>query len=356
MSPIIKNDSFLRALRKESVPYTPVWIMRQAGRYLPEYRALRKEAGSFMNLCSNPELACEVTMQPLRRFNLDAAILFSDILTIPDAMGLGLYFETGEGPKFKSPIMSSRDIKNLIVPDVHEKLDYVFSAVKLIKQELHAALPLIGFSGSPWTVATYMVEGGSSREFLKIKALKDEDPLALKVLLNKIALLTIDYLNAQIEAGAQALMIFDTWGGILEADDYRQFSLSFMQQIINGLHLKQMDSEVPVILFTKGAGSKIRDMANTGCNAIGIDWTMTLSQARELTNNQLALQGNLNPNILTKSEVEIEKAVADVLADYGSSPGHVFNLGHGITPDINPDRVKLLVDTVHELSKQYHVY
>ena len=354
MSSIIKNDTFLRALRKESVPYTPIWIMRQAGRYLPEYRALRKEAGSFMNLCSNPELACEVTMQPIRRFNLDAAILFSDILTIPDAMGLGLYFEEGEGPKFKSPIGSSRDIKNLIVPDVYEKLDYVFSAVKLIKQELHAALPLIGFSGSPWTVATYMVEGGSSREFLKIKALKDEDPLALKMLLNKIALLTIDYLNAQIEAGAQALMIFDTWGGILEADDYRQFSLSFMQQIIDGLNLKQMESEIPVILFTKGASSKISDMANTGCSALGIDWTMSLSKARDLTQNKMALQGNLNPKILTKSEVEIQQAVDDVLADYGSNPGHVFNLGHGITPDIDPERVKFLVDTVHDLSKQYH--
>ena len=354
MSSIIKNDTFLRALRKESVPYTPIWIMRQAGRYLPEYRALRKEAGSFMNLCSNPELACEVTMQPIRRFNLDAAILFSDILTIPDAMGLGLYFEEGEGPKFKSPIGSSRDIKNLIVPDVYEKLDYVFSAVKLIKQELHAALPLIGFSGSPWTVATYMVEGSSSKEFLKIKALKNEDPNALMTLLNKIAILTIDYLNAQIESGAQALMIFDTWGGILEADDYRKFSLSFMQQIIDGLHLKQMDFEVPVILFTKGAGLKISDMADTDCDALGIDWTMTLSQARNLTNNKLALQGNLNPHILTKSEAEIEQAVADVLADYGSSPGHVFNLGHGITPDIDPAKVKLLVNTVHELSKQYH--
>ena len=350
----LKNDIFLRALKKEPVPYTPIWIMRQAGRYLPEYRAVRREAGDFMSVCTNPQLACEVTLQPLRRFELDAAILFSDILTIPDAMGLGLYFETGEGPKFKSPIASSHDIKNLIVPDVHEKLDYVFSAVKLIKQELNGAVPLIGFSGSPWTVATYMVEGGSSREFLKIKALQDEDPLALKVLLNKIALITIDYLNAQIEAGAQALMIFDTWGGILEADDYRQFSLSFMQQIIEGLHLRQMESEIPVILFTKGAGLKISDMADTDCDALGIDWTMTLSQARNLTNNKLALQGNLNPHILTKSEAEIEQAVADVLADYGSSPGHVFNLGHGITPDIDPAKVKLLVDTVHELSKQYH--
>ena len=350
----LKNDLLLRALRKDTVPYTPIWIMRQAGRYLPEYLAIRKQAGSFMNLCSNPQLACEVTMQPLRRFNLDAAILFSDILTIPDAMGLGLYFEEGEGPKFKSPIGSSRDIKNLVVPDAHEKLDYVFSAVKLIKQELRGAVPLIGFSGSPWTVATYMVEGGSSKEFLKIKAMKNEDPHALKGLLNKIAILTLDYLNAQIEAGAQALMIFDTWGGILEADDYRQFSLSFMQQIIDGLHLKQMESEVPVILFTKGAGLKISDMADTGCDALGIDWTMTLSQARDLTNNKLALQGNLNPHILTKSETEIKQAVADVLSDFGPYSGHIFNLGHGITPDINPDKVKLLVDTVHELSKQYH--
>ena len=350
----LKNDIFLRALKREKVPYTPIWIMRQAGRYLPEYRAVREEAGDFMSVCTNPQLACEVTLQPLRRFELDAAILFSDILTIPDAMGLGLYFEAGEGPKFKSPIISSRDIKNLIVPDVHEKLDYVFSAVKLIKQELRGTVPLIGFSGSPWTVATYMAEGGSSKEFLKIKALKNEDPHALKVLLNKIAILTIDYLNAQIEAGAQALMIFDTWGGILEADDYRQFSLSFMQQIIDGLHLKQMESEIPVILFTKGAGLKISDMANTGCDALGIDWTMTLSQARDLTNNKLALQGNLNPHILTKSETKIQQAVADVLADFGPHSGHIFNLGHGITPDINPDKVKLLVDTVHELSKQYH--
>ncbi len=354
MAPALKNDLLIRALLRQPVSRTPVWIMRQAGRYLPEYRELREQAGDFMSLCSNPELACEVTVQPLRRFALDAAILFSDILTIPDAMGLGLYFETGEGPKFERPVRRAADVHKLAVPDVADELGYVFEAVSLIRRELDGSVPLIGFAGSPWTVGTYMVEGGSSREFPHILGLAAEQPKLLDQLLDTVARATIDYLNAQIEAGVQAVMIFDTWGGALERDDYRRFSLQRMEQILDGLHRERDGQAIPVILFTKGAGERLTDMAETGCDALGVDWTTDLETARELTADKVALQGNLDPATLRESPAAIEQGVADVLASYGDGPGHVFNLGHGITPDIDPDNLGILVEAVHRLSPQYH--
>ena len=349
-----KNDLFLRALMREPVPRTPVWIMRQAGRYLPEYRELRAKAGDFMSLCGNPELACEVTLQPLRRFQLDAAILFSDIMTVPDAMGLGLYFESGEGPRFKNPVRTAAEIKNLAVPDVAQALGYVFDAVALIRRELDGRVPLIGFAGSPWTVGTYMVEGRSSRDFATIKGLAAEDPALLDELLATVASTTTAYLNAQVESGAQALMIFDTWGAVLEADDYRRFSLAPMQTILDGLLRERDGYRIPVILFTKGAGVLLETMAATGCDALGVDWTTDLATARMYVEDKVALQGNLNPAVLREEPDVIERRVGEVLASYGKGPGHVFNLGHGITPDIDPEHLGVLVDAVHRLSPQYH--
>jgi uroporphyrinogen decarboxylase len=354
MTATLKNDLLIRALLRKPVPRTPVWIMRQAGRYLPEYRKVREQAGDFMSLCSNPELACEVTLQPLRRFRLDAAILFSDILTIPDAMGLGLYFEAGEGPKFHRPLQTAAQIRNLVVPDVSSRLRYVFDAVSLIRRELAGSVPLIGFAGSPWTVATYMVEGGSSREFNKIKSLSKTDPHSLELLLDRVAAASIAYLNAQIESGAQAIMIFDTWGAALEADDYRRFSLASMQKVVDGLKRKHDGASIPVILFTKGAGKLLADMVQTGCDALGVDWTTTLADARRWTGDAVALQGNLDPATLRDSPQVIEESVARVLSSYGKGPGHVFNLGHGITPDVDPDHLGVLVDAVHRLSPAYH--
>ena len=354
MAAALKNDLLLRALMRQPVPRTPLWIMRQAGRYLPEYRELRAKAGDFMSLCSNPELACEVTLQPLQRYPLDAAILFSDILTIPDAMGLGLYFETGEGPKFEHPVRTAAGVHKLAVPDVAEKLAYVFDAVSLVRRELDGAVPLIGFAGSPWTVATYMVEGGSSREFSRIKGLAADEPALLDELLDVVAKSTIDYLNAQVEAGAQALMIFDTWGSALPPEQYRRFSLQRMQQILDELQREKDGQTIPVILFTKGAGERLADMAETGCDALGVDWTTDLAEARQLTGDKVALQGNLDPAVLRESSDAIEQGVAGVLASYGDGPGHVFNLGHGITPDIDPDNLGVLVEAVLRLSPAYH--
>ena len=353
--PDLRNDLLIRALLRQPVPRTPVWIMRQAGRYLPEYRAIREQAGDFMSLCRNPELACEVTLQPLRRYKLDAAILFSDILTVPDAMGLGLYFEEGEGPKFERPVRTAGDIKKLRTPDVADELGYVFDAVSTIRGELDGQVPLIGFAGSPWTVATYMVEGGSSRDFPVIKGLAQEDPALLEGMLAKVAGITTDYLNAQIEAGAQAIMIFDTWGSALAGDDYRRFSLASMQQIVDKLTREKYGRTIPVILFTKGAGERLADMVGTGCDALGVDWTTSLSDARNYVGDNVALQGNLDPATLRESPEAIRQGVADTLASYGSGPGHVFNLGHGITPDIDPDNLGVLVDAVHELSPKYHL-
>ena len=350
----LKNDRFLRALLRQPVDATPVWMMRQAGRYLPEYREIRAKAGSFMNLCSNPELACEVTMQPLRRYPLDAAILFSDILTIPDAMGLGLYFAEGEGPKFERPVRTEGDIAKLGVPDPEESLRYVVDAVRLIRKELDGKVPLIGFSGSPWTLATYMVEGGSSKEYAYIKGMMFDRPDRLHKILAILADSVTVYLNAQIKAGAQAVQIFDTWGGTLTPRDYQEFSLQYMQRIVDGLIRENDGRKVPVILFTKGGGNWLDKIADTGCDAIGVDWTMDLSEARERVQGRVALQGNMDPCILYSSPDRIREEVATVLASYGNGPGHVFNLGHGIHPKIDPDNVKAFIESVHELSHQYH--
>ena len=350
----LKNDRFLRALMREQVDVTPVWMMRQAGRYLPEYREIRSKAGSFMDLCKNPELACEVTLQPLRRFPLDAAILFSDILTVPDAMGLGLYFAEGEGPRFHRPIQTEAAVKALGIPDPEADLGYVMDAVRTIRRELDGQVPLIGFSGSPWTLATYMVEGSGTKSFSKVKGMMFERPDLMHELLSKTADAVILYLNAQIQAGAQAVMIFDTWGGVLSPSDYRAFSLAYMERIVQGLIRQSEGRRVPVILFTKGGGQWLDAMAQTGCDALGIDWTTDLADARKRVGDRVALQGNIDPSVLYASPKQIREAVGRVLASYGKGPGHIFNLGHGIHPDVNPDNALALVRAVHELSPAYH--
>lgn len=348
------NDRLLRALARQPVDVTPVWLMRQAGRYLPEYRATRARAGSFMKLCQTPELACEVTLQPLVRFPLDAAILFSDILTIPDAMGLGLSFSEGEGPRLAHPIRSAAEVKRLGVPDPETELGYVMAAVRLIRRELAGRVPLIGFAGSPWTLATYMIEGGASREFAWCKGMMFAEPALLHQLLDIVARSVLLYLNAQVAAGAQALMIFDTWGGILSPRAYREFSLHYMAQIVAGLQRKQEGYTVPVVLFTKGGGAWLEAMAATGCDALGLDWTVDLSAARQRIGRQVALQGNLDPCVLYAPATRIRQEVATLLADFGAGSGHIFNLGHGIHPLIDPDHVAVMVEAVHELSAPYH--
>ena len=351
----LQNDRFLRALLREPVDVTPVWMMRQAGRYLPEYLKVRKEAGSFMSLCTNPELACQVTLQPIERFPLDAAILFSDILTIPDAMGLGLYFEEGEGPRFKNPVRTAADVKALGVPDPETELRYVMDAVRLIRQVLDNRLPLIGFSGSPWTLATYMVEGSSTKTFARVKGMLYNEPSLLHQLLATLATSVTSYLNAQIAAGAQAVMVFDTWGGVLTPADYREFSLQYMQQIVNGLTREAEGRRVPVILFTKGGGTWLEAMADTGCDALGIDWSTDIGNARQRVGNRVALQGNLDPATLYASPDVIREKVAGVLEQFGEGSGHVFNLGHGINPDVDPEHAAALINAVHELSPRYHI-
>lgn len=350
----LKNDRFLRALLKQPVDQTPVWMMRQAGRYLPEYRETRKQAGDFMTLCQTPELACEVTLQPLRRFPFDAAILFSDILTIPDAMGLGLYFEEGEGPRFKNVIRSVADVDALPALDVGSELAYVTDAVSLIRRELDGSVPLIGFSGSPWTLATYMIEGGSSKDFRIAKQFMYDQPEAMHRLLQRLADAVTDYLNAQIEAGAQALQIFDTWGGILTPQAYREFSLNYMAKIVAGLTKEREGQQIPVILFTKNGGQWLEHIAATGCHGVGLDWTIDIEQARQRIGDQTALQGNMDPTILYASPSAIRDEVGRILESFGPGTGHVFNLGHGITPGVNPDHVAAFVEAVHELSISYH--
>ena len=350
----LKNDRFLRALQRQPVDVTPVWMMRQAGRYLPEYRATRKKAGSFMDLCTNPELACEVTLQPLERFPLDAAILFSDILTIPDAMGLGLYFAEGEGPRFERPLRDEKQIRALGVPDPETELRYVMDAVRTIRRELDGRVPLIGFSGSPWTLATYMVEGSSSKDFATIKAMLYERPELLDQLLDTVSRSVALYLNAQIEAGAQTVMIFDTWGGALTPADYCRFSLQPMERIIRSLKRENDGRKVPVILFTKNGGQWLEAMADTGADALGLDWTTDLADARRRVGDQVALQGNLDPSVLYASPEHIREQVARVLASFGKGNGHVFNLGHGIHPGINPEHAGAMIEAVHELSRAYH--
>lgn len=350
----LKNDRFLKALMREPVDMTPVWMMRQAGRYLPEYKATRKKAGSFMDLCRNPELACEVTLQPLDRFALDAAILFSDILTIPDAMGLGLYFAEGEGPHFKHPVDSRAAVDKLYVPDMEQELGYVMDAVRTIRRELAGRVPLIGFSGSPWTLATYMVEGSSSKDFSRVKGMLYDDPQSMHKLLDVTASAVTQYLNAQIAAGAQAVMIFDTWGGALTTRDYRRFSLDYMQQIIQGLQRENEGRKVPVIMFSKGGCQWLEDQAAAGADALGLDWTIDIGLARQRVGDRVALQGNMDPTVLYASPERIREEVATILESYGKGPGHVFNLGHGIHQHVNPEHAGAFIDAVHELSQPYH--
>lgn len=353
MNPL-KNDRFLRALLRQPVDVTPVWMMRQAGRYLPEYRATRTRAGNFMNLCQTPELACEVTLQPLARYALDAAILFSDILTIPDAMGLGLTFTEGEGPQFARPVRTAADVAALGVPDPHQELRYVVDAVSLIRRELAGSVPLIGFSGSPWTLATYMVEGRGTKEFRYAKGLMFEQPKVMHQLLDTLAKSVTLYLNAQIAAGAQAVMIFDTWGGVLTTRDYAEFSLHYMQQILDGLTREVNGQKIPVILFTKEGGEWLEAQAATGCDALGIDWKSPIAQARQRVGDKVALQGNMDPCVLYASPERIEEEVATILESFGHGSGHVFNLGHGIHQHVDPERVTGFIDAVHRLSAPYH--
>lgn len=351
---LLKNDRYLRALLRQPVDMTPVWMMRQAGRYLPEYKATRAEAGDFMALCKNAELACEVTLQPLRRYPLDAAILFSDILTIPDAMGLGLYFAAGEGPKFERPLQTMAQIQALPIPDPEQELAYVMNAVRTIRRNLQGAVPLIGFAGSPWTLATYMVEGGASKAFTKIKKMAFAEPQALHLLLDKLADAVILYLNGQIAAGAQALMLFDTWGGVLSPRDYKEFSLAYMAKIVDGLQRQSEGRKVPITLFTKNGGMWLEDIAATGCDAVGLDWTVDMAEAKSRIGDKVALQGNMDPSILYAPAARIEQEVARILAGFGRGPGHVFNLGHGIHLDVPPENAGVFVDAVHQQSQAYH--
>lgn len=350
----LKNDTFLRALMRQPTEYTPVWMMRQAGRYLPEYNETRKRAGSFLGLCKSPDFATEVTLQPLARFPLDAAILFSDILTVPDAMGLGLYFAEGEGPKFERPLRNEWEIRNLIVPDPAEHLGYVIDAVSSIRKALAGSVPLIGFSGSPWTLATYMVEGQGGTDFLIIKKMAYERPDLLHHILNITAQSVTSYLNAQIEAGAQAVMIFDSWGGALSHAAYREFSLAYMQRIVSGLIRDREGRVVPRIVFTKGGGLWLESMAAIGIDALGLDWTIDIGEARKRVGDKVALQGNFDPAILLSNPQAIEREVANILASYGAGHGHVFNLGHGITQFTPPENAGCMIDAVHNLSRQYH--
>ena len=352
--PPLKNDLLLRALLRQPVDMTPIWIMRQAGRYLPEYREVRARAKDFLTLCKTPELACEVTLQPLERFELDGAILFSDILTIPDAMGLGLYFTEGEGPGFENPVRNANQIKKLAIPDPNESLAYVMDAVSLIRKELDGKVPLLGFSGSPWTLATYMVEGGTTKTFNQVKALMFEQPQTMHILLDTLTQTVTAYLNAQIAAGAQAVMIFDTWGGILTTHDYYEFSLEYMQQIVQNLTRQAEERAVPVILFTKDSTEWLEAIAATGCDAIGLDWRILIAKAKHQVGDKVALQGNMDPCILYAPPERIREEVGVILGSFRNGNGHVFNLGHGIHPQVNPEHVGVLVDAVHELSPAYH--
>ena len=354
MTSDLKNDRFLKALLRQPVDQTPVWMMRQAGRYLPEYRATRKRAGDFMSLCKNAELACEVTIQPLNRYSLDAAILFSDILTIPDAMNCGLYFEAGEGPRFKHPVRTRADIDALPVPPMADALDYVMNAVKTIRYELNGSIPLIGFSGSPWTLATYMIEGGGSKEYRYAKGLMYSDPGALHALLDKLAIAVTDYLNAQVSAGAQVLQIFDTWGGVLTEPAYREFSLAYMDKIVKGLVSESEGRRVPVILFTKGGGDWLEQMVQTGCDAIGLDWTVDIGQCRHRVGSKVGLQGNLDPSVLFGSDASVISEVERLLNCFGQNPGHVFNLGHGINQHVDPQRPATMIEAVKRISREIH--
>lgn len=350
----LKNDTFIRALLRQPVPYTPVWMMRQAGRYLPEYNQTRSRAGSFLSLCKNPDLATEVTLQPLARFPLDAAILFSDILTVPDAMGLGLYFAEGEGPKFERPLRDEWEIKNLAVPDPSAHLGYVMDAVAQIRKSLDNSVPLIGFSGSPFTLACYMIEGGSSSDFIHTKTMLYRRPELLHHILDINARAVADYLNAQIEHGAQAAMIFDSWGGALSEAAYAEFSLAYLERIVSSLHKTWNGARIPSIVFTKGGGLWIEKIASIGCDAVGLDWTMDIGRARGLVGDKVALQGNLDPSVLFSTPEQIVVETERVLESFGHGSGHVFNLGHGISQYTNPDHAGIMIETVHSSSRKYH--
>ena len=350
----VKNDTFLRALLRQPVEYTPVWMMRQAGRYLPEYCATRKRAGSFLNLCKSPDMATEVTIQPLDRYALDAAILFSDILTVPDAMGLGLYFAEGEGPKFERPVRDEAAVKALHVPDIGTDLKYVTDAVAQIRRTLDGRVPLIGFSGSPWTLSCYMVEGGSSDDYARVKTMMYKEPKLMHRILEVTAQSVTAYLNAQIEAGAQAVMIFDSWGGTLSHYAYHEFSLPYMQRIVEGLAKEKDGVKIPSIVFTKGGGLWIESIADIGCDAVGLDWSMDIGVARQKVGHKVALQGNIDPAVLFSNPEVIGNEVEKVLASFGYGSGHIFNLGHGISQYTDPENAGALVRAVHELSRRYH--
>lgn len=350
----LKNDTLIRALLRQPTPHTPVWVMRQAGRYLPEYNKTRARAGSFMDLCRNPALATEVTLQPLARFPLDAAILFSDILTIPDAMGLGLQFVEGEGPRFERPLRDEQAIRNLAVPDPTVELRYVMDAVVQIRKALADSVPLIGFAGSPFTLACYMIEGRGGTEFHETKRLLYERPELMHHLLDVNARAVTAYLDAQIEAGAQAVMLFDTWGGALSGEAFHEFSLRYMQKIFSGLRREQAGVPIPRVVFTKGGGQWLESLAQIGADAVGLDWTVDIAKARARVGDRVALQGNLDPAVLFAKQDAIRREVNKVLAGYGHGPGHVFNLGHGISQFTPPESVAALVEAVHVSSQQFH--
>jgi uroporphyrinogen decarboxylase len=347
----LENDTLIRALLRQPTPYTPVWLMRQAGRYLPEYNATRARAGDFLTLCKTPALATEVTLQPLARFPLDAAILFSDILTIPDAMGLGLAFVEGEGPRLARPVRDEAAIARLAAPRPEAELRYVLDAVREIRRALAGRVPLIGFAGSPFTLACYMVEGGASADFRTVKTMLYRRPDLLHRLLEVNARAVADYLNAQIEAGAQVVMLFDTWGGALAHDAYLEFSLAYTGRVVASLAREAAGERVPSIVFTKGGGPWLERIAACGCDAVGIDWTVSLADARRRIGARVALQGNLDPLVLLTDAAAVRREAERTLADFGTGPGHVFNLGHGIVPATPPEHVAALVETVHQASR-----
>ncbi len=350
----LKNDLFLRACLREDVERTPVWMMRQAGRYLPEYRATRAKAGGFLDLCRNPELACEVTLQPIDILDADAAILFSDILVVPEAMGMELTFGVGEGPRFPDPITCRADVEKLPIPDPEDELGYVMAAIRTIRKGLNGRVPLIGFTGSPWTLATYMVEGGGSKNFSKVKAMMFNEPDTMHLLLDKLADAVAAYLNAQIANGAQAVQIFDTWGGILTTQDYKAFSLQYMQKIVGKLNRENEGRRVPVILYSKGGMGWLEAMADTGADVLGLDWSIDIDVAKARVGNRVALQGNMDPTMLYAKPERIREEVKDILERFGHSNGHIFNLGHGITPDVPPEHAIEFFKAVREESVKYH--
>jgi uroporphyrinogen decarboxylase len=350
----LKNDTLIRALLREPTPYTPVWLMRQAGRYLPEYNQTRARAGSFLGLCKNPDLATEVTLQPLARYALDAAIVFSDILTIPDAMGLGLYFAEGEGPKFERPLRDEWEIRDLSAPDPATHLRYVLDTVSQARRALDGSVPLIGFSGSPFTLACYMIEGQGSSDFARVKQMLYQRPDLLHHILAVNARAVIAYLNAQIEAGAQAVMVFDTWGGMLSHAAFHEFSLAYTARIVAGLKREHAGVRVPSIVFTKGGGGWLESIAAIGCDAVGLDWTVDIGAARTRVGTRVALQGNLDPAILLSSPETIQREAGAILERYGRGSGHVFNLGHGISQHTPPENVSALIEAVRGLSVNYH--